>query len=65
MSWTNEEEKKKYEAIMSSTGVYTKTKINGKVCPLCELGTKSGENKHTESFNCGHSVKKELEGDKE
>jgi len=56
MSWTNEEERKKYVSI-SSIGMLKK-EIKGDKCPECIYGLKSGENKHVINFDCGHTHKK-------
>lgn len=55
MSWTNEEEKKKYEQMQSTC--FLKKETRGEKCPKCSHGIKSGENKFTVNYSCGHSRK--------
>jgi len=58
MSWTSEEEKRKYEEMMST--VVTKTHIpKGRTCSVCKYGEVTNENKHVINFNCGHTENKD------
>lgn len=61
MSWTDEKQREEFER-MQQTIIENRAKIKNP-CPKCGYGEKTGENKHTESFSCGHSCKKEKQND--
>lgn len=59
MSWTDEKQREEFERIQQN--VLKNRRDIKNPCPKCHYGEKTGENKHTESFSCGHTVKKSSE----